>query len=169
MQVTKNFFIQDTLKVAPQLLWKIIEFKDKKAIIQEVEAYTWKDDEASHAFSWQTPRNSPMFDEWWKTYVYLIYGIHHCLNITTDKLQIPWAILIRWIKLEDGTIINGPWKLTKYLWINKEHNNQDITLKDSLIKIYDNKINWNIKKTSRIGIKKWLDKKRRFLLEESSK
>jgi len=107
--LTKDFFMQNTLEVAEKLIWKIIQVWDKKAMIYEVEAYKWKEDEASHAFGWKTKRNFPMFGEWWKTYIYLIYGMYHCLNITTDKKWIPWAVLIRWVQLEDGTLIDGPW------------------------------------------------------------
>ena len=163
-QLKKDFFLQDTVEVAKKLIWKIIQIWNKKAIIYEVEAYKWKQDQASHAFCWKTKRNFPMFDEWWKTYVYLIYGMYYCLNITTEKKDIPWAVLIRWVKLEDWTLIDGPWKLTRYFWITKEHNNLDITKKDSFIKIFDNNQKFNIKSTPRIWIKKAVDKKRRFII-----
>lgn len=165
-QLKKDFFIQDTLKVAEDLIWKTIQIGDKKALITELEAYTWKNDPASHAFCWLTKRNFPMFDIWWKTYVYLIYGMYYCLNITTDKKDIPWAILIRWLRLEDWTLIDWPWKLTMYFWITKEHNNLDITKSNSFIKIFDNNNKLKIKKTPRIWIKKALDKNWRFLVDE---
>lgn len=165
-QLWKEFFTQNTLKVAENLIWKIIQIGEEKALITELEAYTWKDDPASHAFCWLTKRNFPMFEEGWKTYVYLIYGMYHCLNITTDKKDIPWAILIRWVKLEDGTLLDGPWKLTRYFWITKEHNNLDITKPDSFIKVFDKNKKFKIKTTPRIWIKKALDKHWRFVIDE---
>ena len=164
-QLTKDFFIKNTLDVAEKLVWKIIQFWNQKAMIYEVEAYKWKEDEASHAFCWKTNRNFPMFDEWWKTYVYLIYWMYYCLNITTDKKDIPWAVLIRWVKLEDWTLIDWPWRLTRHFWITKEHNNLNITKENSFIKIFDNDQKFNIKSTSRIWIKKAIDKKRRFIID----
>jgi len=164
-QLWKEFFTKNTLYVAKNLIWKIIQIQNKKAIIYEIEAYMWKDDEASHAFCWITQRNFPMFEEWWNTYVYLIYGIHYCLNITTDKKWNPWAVLIRWIKLENGILLDGPWKITRYFWIKKEHNNLDITNTDSFIKIFDNNEKYNIKRTYRVWIKKALDKKWRFIID----
>ena len=71
-QLSKEFFNQDTVKVARALIGKILQVDDVKARIIEVEAY--KEDKASHAFK-KTPRSAIMFDTYGHVYVYFIYGI----------------------------------------------------------------------------------------------
>lgn len=53
-----------------------------------------------HAYRNRTNRNSVLFGAAGVTYVYVIYGNYHCLNIVTDKEGIPSAVLIRALQLE---------------------------------------------------------------------
>jgi DNA-3-methyladenine glycosylase len=99
-------------------------------------------------------------------YVYLIYGMHYCLNFTTDKEK-AGAVLIRWIKdFETWKNYDGPWKTTKFLWIDKSFNWLDLEKTDK-IEIYDiwTKIE-DIEVTPRIGISKAKDKLWRFIVKE---
>jgi DNA-3-methyladenine glycosylase len=70
-----------------------------RGLIVETEAYGLNDP-AMHAYRRPTPRNQAMFGEPGTTYVYLIYGIYHCLNVVTDQVNIPSAVLIRALQLE---------------------------------------------------------------------
>lgn len=63
--------------------------------IVEVEAYVGLDDRASHARMGPTPRNQAMFGPPGIAYVYLVYGMHHCLNVVTEAEARPAAVLIR--------------------------------------------------------------------------
>lgn len=70
-----------------------------RGLIVETEAYA-ADDPACHAYRRRTPRNSVMFGPAGVSYVYLIYGIYHCLNVVTDLDGLPSAVLIRALQLE---------------------------------------------------------------------
>jgi DNA-3-methyladenine glycosylase len=63
--------------------------------IVEVEAYVGLEDMASHAHSGSTGRNAVMFGPPGRAYVYLVYGMYHCLNVVTGKAGLPAAVLVR--------------------------------------------------------------------------
>src|SRR5688572_447501 len=102
-RLTTSFFLQDVRAVARQLLGKVIVHQTSEGIIQgiitETEAYGGDDDPASHAFPGKGKRNWPMFDKAGMLYVYLIYGIHLCLNVVVGEVDQPAAVLIRSIQL----------------------------------------------------------------------
>lgn len=63
--------------------------------IVEVEAYDGPEDRASHARAGRTPRTAPMFGPPGHAYVYLVYGLHHCLNVVTGPSDEAGAVLLR--------------------------------------------------------------------------
>jgi DNA-3-methyladenine glycosylase len=65
------------------------------ARIVEVEAYIGEDDRASHARFGRTARNAVMYGLPGTAYVYLVYGMHDCLNIVTEPAGRPAALLVR--------------------------------------------------------------------------
>ncbi len=99
-KLPESFYLQDTLTVAKNLLGKyIVRIKDNTPLIlkiTETEAYIGSIDKACHAHpNKRTPRTETMFLKGGNAYVYLIYGMYHCLNIVTEKENIPCAVLIR--------------------------------------------------------------------------
>ena len=96
-----GFFRRDVLAVARDLLGArvVAETGDGpvSAVLVEVEAYRGPDDPASHAATraGRTERNRAMFGEPGRAYVYLIYGMHWCLNVVTGDPDRPQAVLLR--------------------------------------------------------------------------
>jgi len=70
--------------------------------IVEVEAYIGEDDLASHARFGPTDRNRVMYGPPGTAYVYLVYGMHHCLNVVTEPTGRPAALLVRAVEPIDG-------------------------------------------------------------------
>jgi DNA-3-methyladenine glycosylase len=95
-----------TLDVAGELLGMLLVHADgqdrRVGRIVEVEAYLGPDDRASHARFGETARSRPMYGEAGRAYVYLVYGMYHCLNIVTGPVGVPHAILIRAVEPLDG-------------------------------------------------------------------
>ena len=168
MRLKKEFFNRPTVKVAQELLGKFLVRKiGKKSIIARIvqtEAYCGAEDLACHASKGVTERTKVMFGPAGFSYVYMIYGMHHCLNIVTEKEGHPSAVLIRAIEC-DGC--DGPGKLCRKLKIDRKLNAIDIT-KNNLLWVEDNESKINkrtIKKGKRIGVDyagKWKDKLWRF-------
>lgn len=115
---SRDFFLRDTHTVAQEVLGKYLVRRRGRgvvdAMITEVEVYDGFNDRASHASRGETARNAIMFADGGRWYVYLCYGIHWMLNITTREAGYPAAILIRGV---EG--ISGPGRLTRRFGIDK--------------------------------------------------
>jgi DNA-3-methyladenine glycosylase len=138
--------------------------------IIETEAYVGEEDKACHASRGCTPRNKIMWGQAGMLYVYLIYGMYHCLNIVTEQAGFPAAVLIRGLKPISGISgeVNGPGKLCRELGITTKDTGTDITESN---KIYINDIGEKPKRVivaERVGVNyagEWARKKWRFLSE----
>jgi len=120
-----DFFLGDTKAIAQKLLGcqlhrRLPDGKIFSAQIAETEAYLGRRDPASHSFRGPTARNRSMFLEGGHFYVYLIYGMYHCLNVVTGPKDHGEAVLIRALKPLDGSAaILGPGRLCRELKIDR--------------------------------------------------
>ena len=149
------FYLKDGITVAKALLGQIIVRKvdghNYYFKIVETEAYMGEEDKGAHVYGGKrTARTAPLYEIGGTTYVYLIYGMYYCLNISANIEGTPHCVLIRAVepmddlsmafakdnrcikskKIEDLT--NGPGKLCKALKIDKNLNNLSVTEKGSI-------------------------------------
>lgn len=136
-----SFYQGSTLELAPKLLGKELVRQTQGGLlvgrIVEVEAYHQEGDAAAHSFCGETARNRVMFGKSGHLYVYLSYGIHHCMNIVTEPEKVGAAVLIRaleplegqaqmrqWRKKarRDRDLANGPGKACQAFGIDLAHN-----------------------------------------------
>jgi len=129
------YFNRPTLSVARSLIGKYlvrsINGRMLAGKIVEVEAYVGPQDKACHASKGRTQRTEVLFGPPGVAYVYLIYGMYHCLNVVTEREEFPSAILIRAIEI-DGELIDGPGRLCRALQIDRCLNRVDLTTCESL-------------------------------------
>ena len=165
-KLNSAFFQRDALKVAPELIGKILvrRFTDGSKVryrITETEAYRGEEDLACHASKGRTSRTEIMYHEGGKIYVYLIYGMYQMLNFVTTKEGEPQAVLIRSIEGYEG-----PGKLTRKLQIDKSFYGEDLSTSNR-IWIEDDGFKFKYLTGTRIGIDYagiWKDMPWRFTL-----
>lgn len=128
--LTHAYFNRPTLIVARSLVGKyLVRENGMRAIagrIIEVEAYVGTEDKACHASKGRTARTDVLFGPPGMSYVYLIYGMYHMLNVVTERADFPAAVLIRAIEV-DGELIDGPGKLCRELRIDRSLHQVDLT------------------------------------------
>ena len=104
-----SFYNRDTTTVARELLGNLLVHSRNGVVrvgrIVEVEAYLGPHDRASHSARGLTPRTRVMFGPPGHAYVYLIYGMHHCMNVVTEPEGHGAAVLLR--ALEPVTNLEG--------------------------------------------------------------
>lgn len=185
-QVTKLFFQGSTDQVAKALLGKYLVYHHGAgaviAMITETEAYMGITDAACHSAVGKTKRNWPMFGPSGCNYLYRIYGIHTCYNITTGGEAEAAAVLIRaMFPLESiaylmanrphvpaEKLLQGPGNICKAMGWNLSLNGKSVCEKDSAIQIFDaGKLfsDAEIVQTTRVGISKEKESLLRFYIK----
>lgn len=153
--LTREFYARDTLEVARALLGQeIVRVLEDGTVLRcsitETEGYIGRMDKACHAYGYRrTPRTETLFAPPGTAYIYLIYGMYHCLNFVTEEEGEPAAVLIRGaVPVENRDIIaknrfgckgeemtpyqrknflNGPGKLCGGLSLTRAQNGLDLT------------------------------------------
>jgi DNA-3-methyladenine glycosylase len=133
--LSQAYFSRRTVQVARSLIGKylvrVLNGREIAGRIVEVEAYVGPQDKACHASKGRTKRTDVLFGPPGQSYVYLIYGMYHCLNVVTEREEFPAAVLIRAIEV-DGVLIDGPGRLCRALQIDLSLNRIDLTAQESL-------------------------------------
>ena len=153
-RLCREFYIGNTVEIARDLLGKYLVRRLDGALlvcrITETEAYVGAVDKACHAYGYhKTKRNATMFGDAGHAYLYLIYGMHTCLNFVTNPVGEPDAVLLRGLEPVYGTdtmsrlrfgktpaqltpyqrknFLNGPGKCCKALSLDTSLNGTDLT------------------------------------------
>ena len=161
----RSFFDRPTLKVAQELLGKVLVIGKTSGRINETEAYIGENDPACHAARGKTERNKVMYGRPGHLYVYFTYGMYHCANIVTEQEGFPAAVLLRSIEPMNGIrlmekrrgrkdhLADGPGKLCIALGMDKKgHNGLDLCEGGPSYVYDDGFIPPKILKSRRIGI-----------------
>ena len=125
-KLPRDFYDRDAVILAQALIGKLLVHHDgddaRIGRIVEVEAYLGPGDLAAHTARGPTPRTRAMFGPPGHAYVYLVYGMHHCMNVVAGPEGSGTAVLLR--ALEPVTALpcatNGPGRLCKALGIDPD-------------------------------------------------
>lgn len=170
----RTFYERPTTTVAHELLGKLLVRSRSPspmlARIVEVEAYLGERDAASHARRGPTPRAAIMFGPPGFLYVYLVYGMHHCMNFVTEADGTAGAVLIRAATplagFSDGRrALSGPGKLCAALGITRADNGHDLTRRNDFYVADDGAPAPRRAASARIGVAyagTWARRKLRF-------
>ncbi len=183
----RAFYDRSPEVVARALLGKVLVHRyDEEKLsgrIIEVEAYLGLDDPASHAAVGRTERNAVLFGPPGFAYVYFVYGMHFCLNVSCLPEGQPGGVLFRALAPLHGVdtmrrlrglpvaakaqqLTGGPGRLCQALGITRANTNgADVTSSRSRLHIVSDGCSpATAEATPRIGIRKATDKLLRFVL-----
>ena len=140
------------------------------ARIVETEAYLGFEDPAAHAYRGRTPRTEPLFGPAGTIYVYFIYGMHHCLNLTVDRPGVPGCVLIRAAEplgARDAGSGRGPGKLCRLLKLDTRDSGRHLFASDSRLTLREGRPPRHVQVTTRIGIRHAAERPLRFFDADS--
>jgi DNA-3-methyladenine glycosylase len=188
-RVRRAFFLDPPDVVARKLLGKLLVRTQEPLVgrIVEVEAYFGESDPASHSYPGKTARNAVLFGPPGHAYVYFVYGMHFCLNVSCEPEGRAGGILFRALEPLCGleamaigrglaapvragkaltTLTSGPGRLCQAFGVTRERDNgADLTASKSDLQIQDDGfVAAEVLVTPRIGITKDAERAARFLL-----
>lgn len=179
----RRFYARPPDSVARALLGRLIvrETPHGRLVgrIVEVEAYGGTRDPASHGFRGETLRNRTMFGPPGHAYIYLSYGLHHCLNVVTGTVGRSAAVLIRSLEPVSGLaamarrrrltdperLARGPGCVAQALGLTRTDDGTDLTRSTLWLANLPPRLGGRrIARTPRIGITRGASRRWRFLL-----
>ena len=154
MLLDRSELAVDVLPAARRLLGCTLEADTDDGVVAvrlvEVEAYRGADDPAAHSYRGKTPRNAVMFGPAGHLYVYFVYGMHFCANVSCMTDGVPGAVLMRAGELltdpgpararrptarRDADLARGPARLASLLGLTREDNGLDLTDPSSRVRL----------------------------------
>ena len=191
MILQRPYYQRDTILVAKDLLGKILVHETTEGTtagrIVETEAYRGPEDQAAHSSGGRrTARNEVMFGQKGHAYVYFIYGLYFCFNVTAGAVPgKPEAVLLRALEPVAGEAImvkrrankngktnnltNGPSRLCMAMGVSKAQNGTDLTASSLYIKDAPSVSKEDIVEATRIGVDyapdAWKNKPWRFYIK----
>ncbi len=172
-KLSRSFYDRDTILVARELLGKFLVHRtgnvERIGRIVEVEAYLGVHDLAAHSSKGVTARTKIMFGPPGFAYVYLIYGMHHCMNVVTEGEGQGAAVLLRAVepvKNISGRTC-GPGLLCRALEIDRRLNAHDLLSDNFFIGEPEVAEKFSIVKRPRVGVDyagTWAKKPLRFYI-----
>lgn len=157
-RLPRPFYDRDAITVAHELLGKLLVHRSggvaRVGRIVEVEAYLGPHDLAAHSARGRTARTEVMFGPPGHAYVYLIYGMHHCMNVVVEAEGRAAAVLLR--ALEPVANIDsrtqGPGLLCRALHIDRRHNGMDLLGDTLYVEQPERSLSFGVVKRPRIGV-----------------
>jgi DNA-3-methyladenine glycosylase len=135
-RLDRPFFARDALVVARGLVgcWLIHEDSAtglRVARVVETEAYRGPRDLACHARAGLTKRTRSLLGEAGHAYVFLVYGMHECFNVTCRREGAGHAVLVRAAEplagFPEGARLDGPGKVARGMGLSRAHDGRDLT------------------------------------------
>jgi len=173
----RSFYDRDTSAVARELLGKMLVHRatgvERVGRIVETEAYLGPHDLAAHSCRGRTERTEVMFGPPGHAYVYLIYGMYHCMNVVTESEGHGAAVLLRAVEPVRGITdrTRGPGLLCRAMEIDRRLNGHDLLSDGFFITEAEAVQEFSIVKRPRIGVeyaKHWARRHLRFYIKGSS-
>jgi len=175
-KLPRPFYDRDTVIVAQELLGKLLVLQSAKieriGKIVEVEAYLGEHDLAAHSSKGRTERTKIMFGPPGFAYVYLIYGMHHCMNVVTEREGNGAAVLLRAVEpvknLPGKT--SGPGLLCRAMEIDRRLNGHDLLSDELFIAEPEVAERISVVKRPRIGVdyaQHWAKRLLRFYIKDN--
>jgi len=157
-KLPRDFYDRDTVAVARELLGKylvrVARGVERVGRIVEVEAYLGPHDLAAHSSKGLTARTRVMFGPPGHAYVYMIYGMHFCMNVVTEREGHASAVLLRALEPVKNlrTSTRGPALLCRALGIDRRLNGHDFLSDDLCIAAPEREPRVAIVEAPRVGV-----------------
>lgn len=173
-KLARSFYDRDTITVAKELLGKHLVHRaqgvERVGRIVEVEAYLGPHDLAAHSAKGLTKRTQVMFGPPGHAYVYLIYGMYHCMNVVTEREGQAAAVLLRALEPVKNLAgrTQGPGLLCRAMEIDRRLNAYDLLSDDFHIAAPEAAEPFAIVKRTRIGVdyaRHWAKRHLRFYIK----